>query len=111
VAVVSGLPPAETSLAFRWPLRTVLGAWARAYTRLYQAELAPYSITVVDVARAARVAFRRQREMFSMDMFHPSSAGYTFLGKFYGEAVRKALDSARAADRTAPPDLAGNLAG
>jgi hypothetical protein len=25
--------------------------------------------------------------------------------------VRKALDSARAADRTAPPDLAGNLAG
>jgi hypothetical protein len=44
-------------------------------------------------------------------MFHPSSAGYTFLGKFYGEAVRKALDSARAADSTAPPDLAGNLAG
>jgi lysophospholipase L1-like esterase len=111
VVVVSGLPPAETSLAFRWPLRTVLGAWARAYTRLYQAELAPYGITVVDVARAARVAFRRQREMFSMDMFHPSSAGYTFLGKFYGEAVRKALDGARAADRTAPPDLAGDLAG
>lgn len=111
VVVVSGLPPAETSLAFRWPLRVVLGGWARAYTRLYQAELSPHGITVVDVARAAREAFRRKREMFSTDLFHPSSAGYTFLGKFYGDAVLQALDAARAADSPAPPDLAGDLAG
>jgi lysophospholipase L1-like esterase len=111
VVVVSGLPPAETSLAFRWPLRVVLGGWARAYTRLYQAELPPYGISVVDVARTARSAFLRKREMFSQDLFHPSSAGYTFLGKFYGEAVRRALELAGAADAAATPDLAGDLAG
>ena len=111
VVLVSGLPPAETSLAFRWPLRAVLGAWARAYTRLYQAELTPYGITVVDVASAARPAFQGRREMFSKDLFHPSSAGYAFLGKFYGNAVSQALDAARAAERATPPDLAGDLAG
>jgi lysophospholipase L1-like esterase len=113
VGLVSGLPPAETSLAFRWPLREVLGVWARAYTRLYQAELARYGITVVDVAAVARGAFRGKREMFSPDLFHPSSAGYTFLGKFYGHAVRKALDAARGAGAGSgtPPDLAGDLAG
>ena len=111
VVVVSGLPPAETSLAFRWPLRVILGGWARAYTRLYQAELSPYGVTVVDVARAARDVFRRRREMFSTDLFHPSSAGYTFLGKFYGDAVLQALDAAPAVDSPALQDLAGDLAG
>ena len=111
VVMASGLPPAETSLAFGWPLRSVLGAWARAYTRLYQAELSPYGITVVDVARVARGAFRGSREMFSTDLFHPSSVGYAFLGKFYGDAVLQALDAAREEDRPAAPDLAGDLAG
>lgn len=111
VVLVSGLPPAETSLAFRWPLRDVLGVWARAYTRLYQAELRRHRITVIDVAAVARGAFRGKREMFSPDLFHPSSAGYTFLGKFYGQAVHKALEAARNAGSAAPPDLAGNLAG
>jgi lysophospholipase L1-like esterase len=115
VALVSGLPPAETSLAFRWPLRNVLGIWARAYTRLFQVELARHGITVVDVAAVARGAFRGKREMFSPDLFHPSSAGYSFLGRFYGQAVRKALDAARGAGAGAgtgtPPDLAGDLAG
>ncbi len=111
VPVVSGLPPAETSLAFRWPLRVVLGCWARAYTRLYQAELSPHGITVVDVARVARAAFRRKREMFSPDLFHPSSTGYTFLGKFYGEAVRQALEAGRTTISPDAPDLAGDLAG
>ncbi len=111
VVLVSGLPPAETSLAFRWPLREVLGLWARGYTRLFQAELARHGITVIDVAAVARGAFRRKREMFSPDLFHPSSAGYTFLGKFYGQAVRKALETARNAGAATPPDLAGDLAG
>jgi lysophospholipase L1-like esterase len=111
VLLVSGLPPAETSLAFRWPLREVLGVWARAYTRLYQAELGRHGITVIDVAAVARGAFRGKREMFSPDLFHPSSAGYTFLGKFYGEAVRHVLERARAAGAAPPPDLAGDLAG
>jgi len=111
VVLVSGLPPAETSLAFRWPLREVLGIWARAYTRLFQAELTRHGITVVDVAAVARGAFRRNREMFSPDLFHPSSAGYTFLGEFYGQAVRRAVDAARAAELAVPPDLAGDLAG
>src|SRR6266542_1593964 len=70
VVLVSGLPPAETSRAFRG-----------------------------------------KREMFSPDLFHPSSAGYTFLGKFYGQAVRKALEAARDAGAATPPDLAGDLAG
>lgn len=111
VVLVSGLPPAETSLAFRWPLREVLGMWARGYTRLFQAELEPHGITVVDVAAVARGAFRGKREMFSPDLFHPSSTGYTFLGQFYGQAVRKALDLARGIEPAAPPDLAGDLAG
>jgi lysophospholipase L1-like esterase len=112
VVLVSGLPPAETSLAFRWPLRDVLGLWARAYTRLYQAELSRHKITVIDVATVARPAFRGRREMFSPDLFHPSSAGYTFLGKFYGQAVRKALEAARGSGAALPPDLAaGGLAG
>src|SRR6266536_3292804 len=111
VAVVSGLPPAETSLAFRWPLRQVLGVWARAYTRLFQAELSRHGITVVDVAAVARDVFRRNREMFSPDLFHPSSTGYTFLGQFYGQAVRRAVDAARAAELAALRDLASDLAG
>jgi len=111
VVLVSGLPPAETSLAFRWPLRDVLGLWARAYTRLFQGELSRHGITVIDVAAVARGAFRGKREMFSPDLFHPSSAGYTFLGKFYGQAVRKALEAARDAGAATPPDLAGDLAG
>src|SRR6266542_3092317 len=105
------LAPAETSLAFRWPLRDVLGLWARAYTRLFQGELSRHGITVIDVAAVARGAFRGKREMFSPDLFHPSSAGYTFLGKFYGQAVRKALEAARDAGAATPPDLAGDLAG
>lgn len=95
VKVVSGLPPAETSRAFRWPLRSVLGTWARAYTRLYKAELEQHGITVVDITKVARAAFHRHPEMFSDDWFHPSSAGYTFLGELYGGAVRDALDRAR----------------
>jgi lysophospholipase L1-like esterase len=120
VVLVSGLPPAETSRAFQWPLREVLGLWARAYTRLFQGELGRHSITVIDVAAVARGVFRGNREMFSPDLFHPSSAGYTFLGKFYGQAVRKALEAARGAvaavppevaGTATPPDLAGDLAG
>jgi lysophospholipase L1-like esterase len=111
VTLVSGLPPAETSLAFRWPLRDVLGVWARAYTRLFQVELRRHRITVIDVAAVARSAFRGKREMFSADLFHPSSAGYTFLGTFYGQAVGRALEAARATQSEIPPDLAGHLAG
>jgi lysophospholipase L1-like esterase len=111
VTLVSGLPPAETSLAFRWPLRDVLGVWARAYTRLFQVELRRHRITVIDVATVARTAFSGKREMFSADLFHPSSAGYTFLGSFYGQAVRRALETARATQSEIPPDLAGHLAG
>jgi lysophospholipase L1-like esterase len=111
VILVSGLPPAETSLAFRWPLREVLGVWARAYTRLFEVELRRHRITVVDVAAVARAAFRGKREMFSADLFHPSSAGYTFLGTFYGQAVCRALEEARATRSEIPPDLAGHLAG
>jgi hypothetical protein len=29
--------------------------------------------------------------MFSADLFHPSSAGYAFLGTVYGRACREAL--------------------
>jgi hypothetical protein len=29
--------------------------------------------------------------MFSADRFHPSSAGYAFLGTIYGRAVRDAI--------------------
>jgi lysophospholipase L1-like esterase len=111
VVLVSGLPPAETSLAFRWPLRDLLGVWARAYTRLFQGELGRHGITVIDVATVARSAFRGKREMFSPDLFHPSSAGYTFLGRFYGQAVRRALEASRGAGTATPPDLAGDLAG
>jgi hypothetical protein len=32
--------------------------------------------------------------MFSADRFHPSSAGYAFLGTIYGRAVREAVESA-----------------
>jgi lysophospholipase L1-like esterase len=96
VKVVSGLPPAETSRAFRWPLRSILGTWARAYTRLYKAELEHHGITVLDITKVARAAFHKRREMFSDDWFHPSSTGYTWLGVLYGSAVRDALERARA---------------
>jgi len=103
VKVVSGLPPAETSRAFRWPLRNVLGTWARAYTRLYKAELEPRDITVLDIAKVTRAAFHKRPEMFSDDWFHPSSTGYAFLGTLYGSAVREALDTARERGAAALP--------
>ena len=108
VVVVSGLPPAETALAFRRPLRDLLGLRASAFTHIYRAELARFGITVFDIAREARKAFRGRKEMFSSDLFHPSSAGYSFLATIYGRAVREALDTARAlVDETAAEELAG----
>jgi lysophospholipase L1-like esterase len=108
VVVVSGLPPAETALAFRRPLRDLLGLRAYAFTRIYQAELARYGIAVFEVARLTRKAFRGKKEMFSSDLFHPSSAGYAFLGTIYGRAVRDALDAARAVEEDADAEeLAG----
>ncbi|HEV8651234.1 MAG TPA: SGNH/GDSL hydrolase family protein [Actinomycetes bacterium] len=112
VVVVSGLPPASVALCFHWPLRNLLGLRAWALTRVYKSVLGPHGIQVFEVAQHTRDAFRGKREMFSADLFHPSSAGYAFLGTIYGRAVREALDSARGA----PPadtdlDLAGDLAG
>jgi len=113
VVVVSGLPPASVALCFHWPLRHLLGLRAWSLTRTYKSVLAPNGIQVFEVARHTRDAFRGRREMFSADLFHPSSAGYAFLGTIYGRAVREALDAARAAPpaATADLDLAGDLAG
>jgi lysophospholipase L1-like esterase len=112
VVVVSGLPPADTSLAFRRPLRDLLGLRAWALTRLYRSELANSGITVFDIAGEARLAFRGRREMFSADLFHPSSAGYAYLGVLYGRAVREAVERGRAAVATSDAlPLTGDLAG
>jgi lysophospholipase L1-like esterase len=62
---------------------------------------------VFDIAREARKAFRGKKEMFSSDLFHPSSAGYAFLATIYGRAVREALEAARAALAEAAEELAG----
>jgi lysophospholipase L1-like esterase len=92
--IVSGLPPTETAIAFQRPLRDLLGLRALLFTRLYRIELAPYGISVFDVAGLTRSAFHGKREMFSADLFHPSSAGYAFLATVYGRAVREAVDAA-----------------
>jgi lysophospholipase L1-like esterase len=106
--IVSGLPPAETSAAFHRPLRDLLGLRALLFTRLYRAELTPHGISVFDIAKLTKSAFHGKREMFSADRFHPSSAGYAFLGTVYGRAVREALD---AAARDLQPDPEAELAG
>ncbi len=105
--IVSGLPPAETSVAFHRPLRDLLGLRALLFTRLYRAELTPHGISVFDIAKLTKSAFSGKREMFSADLFHPSSAGYAFLGTIYGRAVREALD---AAARDLQPDPEAELA-
>jgi lysophospholipase L1-like esterase len=92
--IVSGLPPTETAIAFHRPLRDLLGLRALLFTRLYRAELTPQGISVFDIARLTKAAFHGKREMFSADLFHPSSAGYAFLATVYGRAVRDALDAA-----------------
>jgi lysophospholipase L1-like esterase len=110
--VVSGLPPADVCPAFQPPLRHLLGLRAWALTRLYRSELTRHGIQVFDIATETRAAFRGKREMFSADLFHPSSAGYAYLGMIYGRAVREAVDRLRAA--ASGPDampLAGDLAG
>ena len=106
--IVSGLPPAETAVAFHRPLRDLLGLRALLFTRLYRAELTPHGISVFDIAKLTKSAFHGTREMFSADLFHPSSAGYAFLGTIYGRAVREALD---AAARDLQPDPGAELAG
>ena len=106
--IVSGLPPAETATAFHRPLRDLLGFRALLFTRLYRAELTPNGISVFDIAKLTKSAFHGKREMFSADMFHPSSAGYAFLGTVYGRAVREALD---AAALDLQPDPEAELAG
>jgi lysophospholipase L1-like esterase len=92
--IVSGLPPAETAIAFHRPLRDLLGLRALLFTRLYRTELIPNGISVFDIAKLTKSAFHGKREMFSADLFHPSSAGYAFLASVYGRAVREALDAA-----------------
>ena len=87
---MSGLPPAETAVAFHRPLRDLIGFRALLFTRLYRHELAPHGISVFDIAKLTKSAFHGKREMFSADKFHPSSAGYAFLGTVYGRAVREA---------------------
>jgi lysophospholipase L1-like esterase len=105
--IVSGLPPAETSVAFHRPLRDLLGLRALLFTRLYRIELTPQGISVFDIAKLTKSAFHGKREMFSADLFHPSSAGYAFLGTIYGRAVREALDNAA---RDLQPDPEAELA-
>jgi lysophospholipase L1-like esterase len=105
--IVSGLPPAETAAAFHRPLRDLLGLRALLFTRLYRAELTPHGISVFDIAKLTKSAFHGKREMFSADLFHPSSAGYAFLATIYGRAVREALD---AATRDLQPDPEAELA-
>jgi lysophospholipase L1-like esterase len=112
VVVVSGLPPADVCPAFHPPLRHLLGLRAWTLTRLYRSELAGSGITVFDIAGETRPAFRGRREMFSADLFHPSSIGYSYLGVLYGRAVREAIERVRA--EASGPDalpLAGDLAG
>ena len=106
--IVSGLPPAEAAAAFHRPLRDLLGFRALLFTRLYRAELTPRGISVFDIAKLTKSAFHGKREMFSADLFHPSSAGYAFLATIYGHAVREALD---AAARDLRPDPEAELAG
>jgi lysophospholipase L1-like esterase len=89
--IVSGLPPAETAAAFHRPLRDLLGLRALLFTRLYRTELTQHGISVFDIAKLTKSAFHGKREMFSADLFHPSSAGYAFLGTIYGRACREAL--------------------
>ncbi len=105
--IVSGLPPAETAAAFHRPLRDLIGLRALLFTRLYRAELTPHGISVFDIAKLTKSAFHGKREMFSADLFHPSSAGYAFLATIYGRAVREALD---AATRDLQPDPEAELA-
>jgi lysophospholipase L1-like esterase len=105
--IVSGLPPAETATAFHRPLRDLLGLRALLFTRLYRTELTPRGIAVFDIARLTKSAFHGKREMFSADLFHPSSAGYAFLGTIYGRAVREALDAARDLQPDPEAELAG----
>ena len=100
--IVSGLPPAETAVAFHRPLRDLLGFRALLFTRLYRAELAPHGISVFDIAKLTKSAFHGKREMFSADRFHPSSAGYAFLGTVYGRAVREALEQPPATSSPTP---------
>jgi lysophospholipase L1-like esterase len=106
--IVSGLPPAETAVAFHRPLRDLLGLRALLFTRLFRAELTPHGISVFDIAKLTKSAFHGKQEMFSADLFHPSSAGYAFLATVYGRAVREALEVA-ARDLQAEPEaeLAG----
>ena len=106
--IVSGLPPAETATAFHRPLRDLLGFRALLFTRLYRSELTSHGISVFDIAKLTKSAFHGKREMFSADMFHPSSAGYAFLGTVYGRAVREAID---AAAEGLQPDPEAELAG
>jgi lysophospholipase L1-like esterase len=100
--IVSGLPPAETSAAFHRPLRDLIGLRALLFTRLYRAELTPHGISVFDIAKLTKAAFHGKREMFSADLFHPSSAGYAFLGTIYGRAVREALLGGRGGSELPP---------
>jgi lysophospholipase L1-like esterase len=105
--IVSGLPPAETAVAFHRPLRDLIGFRALLFTRLYRAELVPHGISVFDIAKLTKSAFHGKREMFSADKFHPSSAGYAFLGTIYGRAVREALEAARDLQPDPEAELAG----
>jgi lysophospholipase L1-like esterase len=105
--IVSGLPPAETARAFHRPLRDLLGMRALLFTRLYRSELTPHGISVFDIAALTKSAFHGKREMFSADLFHPSSAGYAFLATVYGRAVREALDAARDLQPDPEAELAG----
>jgi lysophospholipase L1-like esterase len=105
--IVSGLPPAETAVAFHRPLRDLIGFRALLFTRLYRAELVPHGISVFDIAKLTKSAFHGKREMFSADQFHPSSAGYAFLGTVYGRAVREALEAARDFQPDPEAELAG----
>ena len=108
--IVSGLPPAETATAFHRPLRDLLGLRALLFTRLYRTELVPQGISVFDIAKLTKSAFHGKREMFSDDRFHPSSAGYAFLGTVYGRACRELLLGGRGGSEL-PPHGSGTALG
>ncbi|MES9607635.1 GDSL-type esterase/lipase family protein [Actinomadura sp. NPDC000929] len=99
--LVAGMPPVHRFPALPRPLRSVLGARARAMDRITRDAAAAGGAVHAPMDEA----MARDRRLFAADGFHPSAAGYRVWAR---DLARAAVAAAPAPGPAAPADEPGD---
>ena len=88
--VLLGVPDLGSPPRLAQPLRAVAGWRGRSLDRRVRQAARASGATYVDIAGATGPAFRRDRDLFSPDGYHPNDAGYALWAGAVTSAMRDA---------------------